>query len=111
MTEETIRWVMGLPLLAYSLYSAGFNFWGWFILPRRLLPGERGPSPIIMIGGLFGTIGLLTLPLPELRTWAWAPLVLDVGCLPLLVRMGLVRRQEKQGALPEIGRASCRERV
>lgn len=100
MTEEIIRWVIGLPLLAYSLYSAGFNFRGMFILPRRLLPGERGPSPIIMIGGLFGMIGLLTLPLPELRAWAWVPLVLDVGCLPLLVRMGLARRQEKQGALP-----------
>lgn len=99
MTDETIRWIVGLPLVACSLYSTGFNFWGKFTLPRRLPHGECRPSPIIMIGGLFGMIGLLTLPVPELRPWAWLPLVLDVGCLPLLGRMWLVSLQEKRGAL------------
>jgi ADP-ribosylglycohydrolase len=99
MIYETIRWIMGLPLVAYSLYSAGFNFWEMFIMPRCLPPGERGASPIIMIGGLFGMIGLLALPLPELHPWAWLPLVLDVGCLPLLGRMEWINWRDTRGVL------------
>lgn len=100
MIEETIRWAIGLPLLAYSFYSAVFNFRGMFILPHRLPPGERGPSLIVMIGGLFGMVGLLTLPVPELRPWSWLPMMLDVGCIPLLGRMVVARWQEKRQALP-----------
>ncbi|MCF8166986.1 MAG: ADP-ribosylglycohydrolase family protein [Rhodoferax sp.] len=81
-------------MLAFSLYCAGFNFWGQCLRSRALPSGQRGPSPIVMVGGLFGMLGMLTLPVAQLRPWCWLPFVLDVGCLPLLIRIWLQQRKD-----------------
>ena len=86
-------WILGIPLVAYSLYTATYNFWLRFILPRRLPSDLHSPSPIAMIGGLFGMAGMLILPLAVLHPWAWLPLILDVGALPMLLKGWLFVKQ------------------
>lgn len=103
--DALIRWILGSSLVAYSLYAAGYNFQLRFILPRRQNRDERGPSPIVMIGGLFGTMGLLILPVAALHPWAWLPLILDVGALPTLLALALSERRTspQSGALDTPG--------
>lgn len=93
MLEHAFSWGLGLALLAVSLYCVAFNFWAMFIRSRKLKQAERGPSPLVMVGGLFGMLGMLTVPVPELRPWCWLPWVLDVGSLPLLVKVWLLQRK------------------
>ncbi len=92
LTGNIISWAIGIPLIAYSIYTASYNFWLRFILSRRLKPGEHTPSPIIMVGALMGMGGLFVLPIPEAHWYVWLPLVLDIGALPLLVTVWLSQR-------------------
>lgn len=85
------RWLLGIPLLACSLYAAACNFHLRFIVVRRLAPEVRSPSPIVMVGALAGVAGLLLVPLAVLHAWAWLPLLLDVGALPLVFHSWLAR--------------------
>ena len=48
-------------------------------------------SLTLFIGGVFGAIAVLTLPYDNSWYWCWLPLVLDVGCVPALVRILLSR--------------------
>lgn len=95
------RWVSA------GLFGVGFviiatvNTWVILILPRRLLDGERGPSPIPFIGGFFGAISCALAPLEVVRWFAWLPLVLDPGCLLFACYAVRAIRREADQALTQ----------
>jgi len=101
--ENPIRWLWGVPLAAYFLYAAAYNFRLRFITAKQLPDDGFGPSPIIMVGGLAGVAGLLVVPVAALHPWAWLPLILDVGALPLLCQTWLaLRRAPRPTAVPTV---------
>ncbi len=76
-----VRWMLGLVLLTLSCLacvSNGIDAWEWF---RH----RRHSSSLPLIGGLFGALGLLILPLPQLASWWWLPFFLDYASLPWLL--------------------------
>jgi len=48
----------------------------------RIRSGSRVP----LVGGCAGCLGLLLGPWPQLRAWCWVPLLLDLGCLPMVAQ-------------------------
>jgi len=50
---------------------------------RYMLKKQRG-SLVPVLGGLLVCGGMLMYPDGGLRCWAWGPLVLDIGCLPMI---------------------------
>lgn len=76
-----ILWIIAVVLLALSLWAVLGNLWiafaGFFLKKREsLLP---------FVGGIAGTIGLWLLPMSQTRHFWWVPLVIDLGCGPMLV--------------------------
>jgi len=75
------RYIVSVPLILLSVYGITVNisilFHNWF---RR----KNYVSWVPCIGGLLGVAGVLTLPQPFVHRYWAAPLVLDVGCIPLL---------------------------
>ena len=86
-TIEIVRWAIAGILGAVFLMLAIFNGWalGW----RQLVRGEvDGVSPAPIIGGDFGFVSIMVMPIESIATrlaFAWMPLVLDLGTLPYLV--------------------------
>ena len=76
----TLRWIGGCLLLAFFLCVASANIYilYWNITRK----GKRFVSGIPFGGGIAGVLGLLLIPVPQLRSWWWAPLVADYGALP-----------------------------
>jgi hypothetical protein len=50
----------------------------------RRMRGPSGPSLVPVLGGLSGMVGMLIMPWPSVRIWAWVPLLLDVGSVPII---------------------------
>lgn len=79
---EVIRWVIA-ALLAFM--------GGWVIVMNYAcvvvwLARRKHSSTVPLFGGLFFAGAMLLCPLPGVRTFAWLPLVVDIGCLPLLAQ-------------------------
>ena len=78
---SAIRWATGVICLGVFGYAAVANvvilYRAWFL---------NGKSSLIpVVGGLFGMLGLLIMPSGKLIWFAWVPLLMDIGCLPMIV--------------------------
>lgn len=85
-----ILWPISVVCGLFWLLCALINF-GVFI--TWFMPNTRSPSMVLLFGGVAGLVSLACAPLAELSTrmrHAWVPLLLDVGCVPiLLIWMGM----------------------
>ncbi len=91
-------WTSGLLLFIFFL-AAGYNLRTLIMLPRKLPKGEHGPSPLPLVGGLFGLFACLNAPSPVLRFLCWLPLLLDPGSgYYLLLGLRSFRREQLQQA-------------
>lgn len=60
----------------------------------KVADGSRsGVSFVPIVGGVAGVAACIVLPVAGAARWAWLPLLLDVGCLPLLVLAALARKR------------------
>ena len=76
LTPVTVQfWVLATT---FALF-AGTNL---ALIPRFLAPGRR-PSMIPLLGGIAGAVAFLLRP--ELRGWAWVPLLADPGCGAMVI--------------------------
>jgi hypothetical protein len=75
-----LLWIIGLALLACGTYCVLFNA---VVAFRRFSSGERSMSVIPFVGGTLASLGLLMIPALKWK-WALIPLVVDVGCLPMI---------------------------
>jgi len=74
-------WIVTGFFFVNFVWVAICNLW---IAVRFYLYGKRGSS-IPFIGGILGFLGVCIAPGGILLKYWWIPLVLDIGCLPLLV--------------------------
>lgn len=78
-----LRWIVGLFFFALFIHLSVLNaFVFWSVHVRK----QSTASWIPLLGGVFGTISLAVLPLPEFKHFWWLPLLLDYGCLPGLTQ-------------------------
>ena len=76
-----ILWIISVVLIALSLLGISGNLWiaiRWYLFKKRA-------SMIPFVGGLVGMIGLLLSPMGGVRHFWWVPLVVDLGCGPMLL--------------------------
>jgi hypothetical protein len=50
---------------------------------------------IPFIGGILGSVSLFLLPIAEVKSFWWIPLVVDLGCVPLFIGILLQKNQKK----------------
>jgi ADP-ribosyl-[dinitrogen reductase] hydrolase len=106
---ELSRWAAsGLFGLLFLLLAAT-NLHVMFVVPRRLPAGQRGPSPVPILGGFFGAIGCLSAPENTVRWLAWLPLLLDPGCLFLVWSAVRAIRREADETLVRADNAAVAE--
>ena len=75
--------VLGYALLILGAFIALLNAWlpvRYWILRRR----EQSRSCIPIIGGLLASCGMLLAGEAALRSVFWLPLLLDIGCVPMV---------------------------
>jgi hypothetical protein len=78
---DVVRWVCAGVLGAVAACAILGN---WFIAFRNIRAKDGG-SLVPIVGGLFGTASLLLVPGSPVGGWWWAPLVIDLGCVPVLL--------------------------
>ena len=78
----TFLWTISVLLLAFSLWAIVGNLWITFggLVKKR----KKFESLIPFVGGLIGMVGVLLLPVSGVRHFWWVPLLVDLGCGPLL---------------------------
>ena len=79
---NTLWWLISLVLLALFFWVAGMNaalFWQGVVRRRKT------SSVIPLIGGIFGVLALLSMPIQGVRWHWWLPLLLDWGGLPVIL--------------------------
>ena len=92
-----VAWILGALLALFSLYVISMNLCCVYLGLFRREHHSIGP----LLGGGSGTLAMFLIPLPELRPWAWVPLVIDPGCLYAAVALGYVvfaERRRTRGA-------------
>ena len=58
---------------------------GWASLANWTIPFRKGGGSLIpLFGGLFAAAGLAVVPVDGLRSLWWVPLLVDLGCAPLM---------------------------
>jgi hypothetical protein len=75
-----LMWLISLLLLFLG---------GWITIANWIIPlRPKGGTLIPIIGGVFVAIAFATVPLEVLHSFWWVPLIVDLGCVPLLVLTG-----------------------
>jgi hypothetical protein len=75
--------IIAYSLLALGVFIASLNAWlpvQYWILKKR----DRSRSCIPIIGGIFAAVGMLLSGEAILKNLFWLPLVLDIGCVPMV---------------------------
>ncbi len=76
----------------------GISRWDWLRPKGWLAVFVLRPQLVFAITSLFGGMiaaaGVARLPLPGASKWAWIPLVIDWGGLPMLLAAWLTERQK-----------------
>jgi len=81
---------------AFVLVALGNSVGMLLALRRRRAEGsEGGVSFVPFVGGVAGALACLVTPVAGLARWAWLPLLVDFGSVPLLVitAVAMVRRR------------------
>ena len=79
--SELLAWIASGVLALLGIWIIILNYSvviSWYL-------HRRSHSRIPLLGGLSLMAGMLASPLPTVARYAWVPLVIDLGCLHLLV--------------------------
>jgi ADP-ribosylglycohydrolase len=80
--SHAAQWALSGMLAAVFLAANYVNV--TLLLGRHRRPDGRSPFPILLIGGIGGAMSFALSPSQTLRTYYWAPLLIDLGTGPYL---------------------------
>jgi hypothetical protein len=75
-----LRWLVSAALMLVG---------GWAILGNWVIACTRSGSLIPFFGGIFVAVGIVVLPIEGIRGLWWIPLLIDLGCMPVLLMTGV----------------------
>ena len=87
------RMTAGLSLLAVGAAVIVFNA---MIFRARVVKNDDAPAVAPLFGGVFAAAGMVMLPVEGIWKWAWIPLLLDWGGLPMFVAAWFNNRKQKK---------------
>ena len=77
-----IRWIFAIPFfLLFGILAVGHIVGMWLFYVKK----QKVGSMIPFSGGISGVIGLAILDWKLALYWFWVPLLLDIGCLPMIL--------------------------
>lgn len=79
---NVVFWILSSALLLFAGYAIVMN---WAVFTNNYILKKKWSSAVPLVGGATGAIGLICLPLEGLWKFAWIPLVLDWGSIPVIV--------------------------
>lgn len=84
---QAARIVIAVVLGAVFVLVALGNSVGMLLaLRRKRAEGSAGGVSLVpFVGGVAGALGCLVAPVPNVARWGWLPLLVDLGCVPLLL--------------------------
>jgi hypothetical protein len=75
-----------MVLLRWLAFSILLFVGAWVIIANWVIPLRRGGGSLIpIIGGVFVAIAFAVVPVDTIRWLWWVPLIVDLGCLPILL--------------------------
>ena len=74
-----LQWLVFLILLFFG---------GWVVLANWVFACRRRGSQIPVVGGIIVAVAFVMSPVEAFHWLWWMPLVVDLGCLPLLLTAG-----------------------
>lgn len=80
MVIEVLRWSAATALALIAIASIASNY----LLVVNYWRTGRGGSLIPVLGGATGALALIIVPLANLSWLWWMPLLVDVGCAPMI---------------------------
>ncbi|MBK8326559.1 MAG: hypothetical protein IPL02_05810 [Moraxellaceae bacterium] len=75
-----MAWMLSISFGLLWLLLAGQNAY----LLWQAKQQHTSTSLVLVIGGVFGALAVLIVPIANTVYWCWIPLLLDVGCVPAL---------------------------
>ena len=79
-----VTWPRSTAAITLLVAGGAFIAFNAMIFWETIVRKEPAPAVAPIFGGILGAAGVALLPFPEAWKWAWVPLVLDWGGLPLL---------------------------
>lgn len=90
-----VRWLLAILFIILFTWIAVGNLW---ISLRWYLRGKR-ETLLPFLGGILGLVGMLLVPIAGISRFCWIPLVVDLGCGPMLCGLfidGMKRLRENK---------------
>ncbi|MBC2592657.1 hypothetical protein H5P28_00125 [Ruficoccus amylovorans] len=79
---DIIQWIASAVLLLFGGYIAVMN---WAVFVNNHVLKKQWASAIPFIGGFVLTMGIVLLPITGSWKYAWIPLLLDWGSVPVVI--------------------------
>jgi hypothetical protein len=87
--------ILAILLLVFGVYVMAVN---WYVFIQNHIIKKTWSSCITLLGGVAASVGLLLLPIEGIAKFAWLPLILDWGSLPVIVvSVVIYLRSKKDG--------------
>lgn len=78
-----IQWIIAIAFLAFGGLIIVTNT---AIAVLRFTRGRKS-SMILIVGGVAAAIGIYALPNSTMHRWFWVPLLVDIGCVPIVAAL------------------------
>lgn len=86
----TARWIVGIAFLGAGCFIMIEN---WSMLINLFFKESRAPF-VPLAGGCLAVIGILIAPFENQVYWFWTPLLLDWGCIPMWIWLGIAETKK-----------------
>lgn len=77
-----IAWILSFSLLLLGAYVTVMN---WAVFVNNVILKKPCGSAIPFGGGLFGSLGIIIMPIKDSFVWCWIPCFVDWGSFPAVI--------------------------
>lgn len=93
---NTVRWVIGIAILGVGAYIIIEN---WSMAINLFFKESRAPF-VPLAGSCLAVLGILIAPFENQIYWFWTPLLVDWGCIPMWIWLGMAERKRAKKHRP-----------
>lgn len=76
-----LNWIVSVLIIVFGIYIIIMN---WCVFLNNHIHGNRWTSAVPFVGAVSLALGVVLLPVPQGWKYAWIPLFLDWGSIPVV---------------------------